>query len=94
LTIELSNVQYAPADCPPGLDSRIGGAFGGSVTKQVTQQCVKVSAHAKNPGKSPLSDVSVFGFVIDEEVHDLCQSSVICGRHENEQSVKFSCTAI
>jgi hypothetical protein len=67
--MELSDVQYDAAECPPDLKAgRIGGAFGGTASKEVSQQCVKVSCRVNNPTDKPLKDVAVFGFVLDEKV--------------------------
>ena len=68
ISMELSDIKYSSTECPPDLKAgRIGGAFGGAVSKEVQQQCVKVTATAENPSKSPLKNVAVFGFVLDEQ---------------------------
>ncbi len=67
--MELSDISYDATTCPPELKAgRIGGAFGGSASKEVTQQCVRISATMTNPTKAPLVNVAVFGFVLDELV--------------------------
>lgn len=69
VNMELKDLTYETAECPPSLKAgRIGGAFGGGASKEVTQQCVKVTATAINPTKSPLKECAVFGFVLDEAV--------------------------
>ena len=69
VNMELNDWTYETAECPPALKAgRIGGAFGGAASKEVTQQCVKVTATAINPTKSPLKECAVFGFVLDEAV--------------------------
>jgi len=68
VSMELSNIEYAADTCPPELKAgRIGGSFGGTVTKEVTQQCVRVTATMTNPTKAPIKDIAVFGFVLDEQ---------------------------
>jgi hypothetical protein len=65
----LENLTYEATECPPELKAgRIGGAFGGTASKEVNQQCVKVQATITNPNKSVLNDVAVFGFVLDDQV--------------------------
>jgi hypothetical protein len=69
VNMELTGVTYEAAECPAALKAgRIGGAFGGAASKEVTQQCVKVSATALNPTKAALKECAVFGFVLDEQV--------------------------
>jgi len=65
--MELENISYEAVSCPPNFAGKIGGSFGGTVSKTVTQQCVKVAATLTNPTKGPLKDVAVFGFVLDEK---------------------------
>jgi len=68
VSMELSNIQYEADTCPPELKAgRIGGSFGGTVSKEVTQQCVKCTATLTNPTKNTLKDIAVFGFVLDEQ---------------------------
>ncbi len=76
--MSMVGATYEATECPAELKAgRIGGAFGGSASKQVTQQCVKVTAEITNPAKQTLKDVAVFGFVLDEQVRafELCAES-------------------
>lgn len=66
VNMELSDVEYEAVECPPSLKAgRIGGAFGGSASREVLQQCVKVTCSVTNPTKKSLIDAAVFGFVLD-----------------------------
>ena len=68
VSMDLSDITYAAVECPPQLKAgRVGGAFGGSASKGVLQQCLEVTATAYNPGKKPLVDAAVFGFVLNKE---------------------------
>ena len=68
VNLDLENLKYSEVECPPDLAAgRIGGAFGGTAAKNVNQACVKVTATVQNSGRGAkkLSQVAVFGFVVD-----------------------------